>query len=462
MAPCSGRASSLAHLSSTCLRRCLVTQTQNAASPQARTPNYCPVCGRLLADGGATRPDPTLCLRASPSGSTCIAGRFASNIANCGSTSFLAASAKNSGPYSSTKRPLDDQNVLAYTRIIQNVLVNLVPVTIRDVAKRLNLSITTVSRALDGYDDVAESTRQRVIRTAREMGYAPSHTARQLRRSRAESIGYILPTSGPRFTDPFFSEFIAGLGDEATSHNLDLLISTAPPDKPTERQMYERWVHSRRVDGIVLSRMRARDWRVQYLIENKFPVVALGHTLLSIDLPYVEVDARVGFALMVKHLAERGHTRIAYIGAPENLTLQVDRLAGFRDGLQAAGLTLDEALITEGDLTRAGGYEAAQRLLSLREPPTAIMGVNDLTAIGAMRAAHERGLVVGRDVAVAGYDGIEDGEHTHPPLTTLKRSVYDLARRLVNMLLAIIAGEPLAERQVMLPPELIVRGSTGG
>jgi len=191
-------------------------------------------------------------------------------------------------------------------------------------------------------------------------------------------------------------------------------------------------------------------------------VVALGHTLLSTGLPYVEVDARAGFALMVKHLAERGHKRIAFIGAPENLMLQVDRLAGFRDGLQAAGITFDESLIAEGDLTRAGGYEAAQRLLSLRRPPTAIMGVNDLTAIGAMRAAHEHGLVVGRDVAVAGYDGIEDGEHTHPPLTTLKRSVYDVARRLVNMLLTITAGEPLAERQVMLQPELIVRGSTGG
>ncbi len=165
---------------------------------------------------------------------------------------------------------------------------------------------------------------------------------------------------------------------------------------------------------------------------------------------------------MVKHLVERGHKRIAYIGALENLTLQVDRLVGFRDGLQTAGLTLDESLIAAGDLTRAGGYEAAQRLLSLHEPPTAIIGANDLTAIGAMRAAHERGLVVGRDVAIAGYDGIEDGEHTHPPLTTLKRSVYDLARRLVDMLLTIIEGEPLTERQVMLPPELIVRGSTGG
>ena len=110
------------------------------------------------------------------------------------------------------------------------------PVTIREVAKKLKLSITTVSRALDGYDDVAAQTRQRVIRTARAMGYVPSRAARQLRRQRADAIGYILPASGPQFTDPFFSEFMAGLGDEATSNNLDLLVSTAAPDTTAEKR----------------------------------------------------------------------------------------------------------------------------------------------------------------------------------------------------------------------------------
>ena len=274
-------------------------------------------------------------------------------------------------------------------------------VTIRDVAKQLNLSITTVSRGLDGYDDVAEETRQRIVAAAKELGYAPSHTARQLRRQRADAIGYILPTSGPRFSDPFFSEFIAGLGDEATSRNLDVLVSTAPPDSPAERQLYERWVRSRRVDGMVLSRMRTYDWRVKYLLKSGFPVAALGHTLLTEDAPQIEVNARAGFAGLVQHLVERGHRRIAYIGASPDLTLQVDRLAGYRDGLAAAQIPFDPSLTTEGDLTRPGGYQAALHLLTLREPPTAIIGVNDLTAIGAMRAAHEHGLVVGRDVAVA-------------------------------------------------------------
>src|SRR3990170_272614 len=113
-------------------------------------------------------------------------------------------------------------------------------ITIRDVARRLNLSTTTVSRALDGYDDVAEETRQLIIKTAQEMGYAPNQAARQLRRRRSDSIGYILPAETPRFSDPFFAEFTAGLGDEASAHGFDLLVSTAPPGSQVERQTYER------------------------------------------------------------------------------------------------------------------------------------------------------------------------------------------------------------------------------
>lgn len=334
------------------------------------------------------------------------------------------------------------------------------PVTIREVAKKLKLSITTVSRALDGYDDVAAKTRQRVIRTACAMGYVPSRAARQLRRQRADVIGYVLPTSGSHFTDPFFSEFIAGLGDEATSHNFDLLVSTAAPDTVAERQIYARWVQSRLVDGIVINRMRLRDWRARYLAKNDFPFVAHGHTLLSLKFPYIEIDSRRGVQVLVKHLVERGHRRIAYIGAPARLTLQADRLAGYRNGLSAAQIAFDETLVAAGDLTRAGGYHAALQLLDLPQPPTAIIGANDLTAAGAMRAARERGLSVGRDIAIAGYDGTDDSEHMQPPLTTLKQPVYEIARRLVKMLLARIEGKELLEPQLVLQPELIVREST--
>jgi LacI family transcriptional regulator len=335
-------------------------------------------------------------------------------------------------------------------------------VTIRDVAKQLNLSITTVSRALDGYDDVAPSTRARVLAAAREMGYVPSRAARNLRRQRADIIGYVIPASGTRFTDPFFSEFIAGLGDQAVSHNFDLLVSTATPDTPEEKQVYTRWVQSRLVDGVILSRMRLDDWRVNFLTKHQVPFVAHGRTEGKAEYPFIEVDSRAGFVLLVKHLVERGHTRIAYIGAPPRFTLQRDRFAGYCDGLQAMNLPFDETLVAEGDLTRAGGYRAAQSLLALPNPPTAIIGANDLTADGVIRAARERGMVVGRDLAIAGYDGTEESEHTQPPLTTLRQPVYETARNLVTMLIALIQGEPFAPSQIILPPELIIRESTGG
>lgn len=334
------------------------------------------------------------------------------------------------------------------------------PITIREVAKQLNLSITTVSRALDGYSDVSEETRQRVIKVAKEMGYTPSRNARQLRRQRTDTIGYIMPTSQPRFADPFFSEFIAGLGDEASAQNLDLLITRAPPNQEGEQVVYQRWIQGRRVDGIVLSRLRQDDWRVHYLHESGFPFVAFGRTNIPIEFPHIGVDGASGIRRLIAHLVEQGHQRIAFVSAPPDLTLQADRFRGYREGLAEAGIIFDERFIAEGNLTRDGGYLAAKKLMALPSPPTAIIGVNDLTAIGILRAARELGISVGSDLAVAGFDGIDDTEHTAPPLTTLKQPVYDCARRLVRMLAALTNNEPLQEPQVLLFPELIIRDST--
>lgn len=336
------------------------------------------------------------------------------------------------------------------------------PPSIRDVAKKLNLSITTVSRAIDGYDDVAKATRELVIRTAREMGYTPNRAARQLRKQRSETIGYILPTEKPQFADAFYSEFIAGLGDMAASNNFDLLVSTAPPDSAAEQTLYERWVQGRKVDGIVLNRTRLHDWRVQYLAGQNFPFVTLERSLLPVEFIGVEADAHQCLLDLMAHLINQGHSRIAYIGAPPDLKIEHDRHNSYLAGLKMAHIIPDPAIITRANLTPEGGYQAAGQLLGLENMPTAIVCINDFTAIGAMHAAHERGLKVGRDIAIAGFDGISDSAHTQPPLTTLDQPVYEIAHRLAGMLLTLINGEPLAERQVRIEPKLIIRESTGG
>lgn len=335
-------------------------------------------------------------------------------------------------------------------------------ITIRDVAKRLNLSITTVSRALDGYSDVAEETRQLIVKTAQEMGYVPNQAARQLRRRRSDSIGYILPADTPRFYDPFFTEFTAGLGDEAAVHGLDLLVSAARPGSQDEQQAYERWVRGRKVDGIILNRLRIFDWRVQYLSMAQFPFVTLERSLDPYEYPSVEVNGRRWFRMLIEHLASLGHQRIAYIGALPELKIQADRLEGYREGLKSQELDFDINLVVEGDLTSEGGYQAGARLLALSNPPSAIACVDDMTAIGVLHAARERGLMVGEDLAVAGFDGIEGFEHTQPPLTTINQPVYQIARQLVQMLAYRIKGIPLEEQHVEIEPVLEMRQSTMG
>ncbi len=335
-------------------------------------------------------------------------------------------------------------------------------ITIRDVARRLNLSITTVSRALDGYDDVAEDTRQLVIRTAQEMGYAPNRAARQLRRKRSDTIGYILPASQPQFADPFFSEFIAGLGDALAESDYDLLVSTAPPGSERERLLYQRWVQGRKVDGFVLNRMRLYDWRAQYLAQQDVHFVSMERSLDPIPAACIVVDTQSGMAELMAHLTGLGHRRIAYIGASPQLKIQADRLAGYRQGLERMGITPDPSLELEADLTPAGGYQVARQLLALPDPPTAIVCINDLTAFGVLHAAHERGLRFGHELAVTGFDGVEDAAHSEPPLTTLNQPVYEIARKLVQMLLDLIDGKLLDTPQVRLRPRLLIRPSTTG
>jgi LacI family transcriptional regulator len=322
-------------------------------------------------------------------------------------------------------------------------------------------SITTVSRALDGYADVAKETRQLVETTALEMGYVPNRAARQLRRQRTDTIGYILPSEKPQFVDPFFSEFIAGLGDEAAARNFDLLVSAAPPDSPSEKALYQRWVQGGRVAGMVVNRVTLHDWRLKYLNTQNVHHVSLERSLSKIGFVGIKVNSHGGIIDLVNYLIDQGHQRIAYIGGSTQLRIDYDRFSGFQAGLRQAKLKHISSFIERSDLTSEGGFQAASRLLDLNQPPTAIICANDLTAIGALHAAHERGLKVGAEIAITGFDGIADSAHTHPPLTTLEQPVYAIARQLVSMLIALINNENLEIRQVKIQPKLLLRASTG-
>lgn len=333
-------------------------------------------------------------------------------------------------------------------------------VGLKEIAKRVGRSVTTVSRALAGYDDVSEATREQVRQVALELGYEPNIAARQLQKQRTDTIALILPTFGPRFSDPFFSEFLAGVGNEAARQGFDLLVSTRPPG-PEEEQAYLKNIRSRRVDGFIIVRTRRRDPRMVILRKHNRPFVAFGRVEGNNDFPLVDEDGESGIRMVVEHLIEQGHTRLAFIAASSDFMFAHYRLNGFITTLQAHGLLVDPALICEGDLTQGAGREAGGWLLDLPQTPTAIVACNDLMALGAISAAQERGLVVGQDIAITGFDDTPWAEHAHPPLTTVHQPIYQIGTMVCEMLVKVINGEQLAERQIILQPSLVIRQSSG-
>jgi len=334
------------------------------------------------------------------------------------------------------------------------------PVTLQDIADRLGVSVATVSRALAGYDDVAPATRQRVLQAAQEMGYRPNIIARMLQKQRTDTIGFIIPTHGPRFSDPYFSELLTGVGNKAAEQEFDLLVSTRAPGAE-ELKAYERMVMERRVDGLLVVRTRQQDQRIAYLIEQRFPFVAFGRSDLGADFPYLDVDGETGLRQLTQHLVGLGHRRIAYVSAPLDLMFASHRLEGYKEALVANSIPFDETLIAVGELTERSGYAAGRDFLTQDERPTAIIACNDLMALGVISAAQGLGLTVGHDVAVAGFDDIPLAEHSHPPLTTMRQPIYEIGQRICEMVICLLQGETLEERHVILEPQLVVRKSCG-
>jgi LacI family transcriptional regulator len=334
-------------------------------------------------------------------------------------------------------------------------------VTLKDIARRVGRSITTVSRALAEYDDVSPETRVLVRRVATEMGYTPNISAQRLRKQRMETLGLILPTFGPRFADPYFSEVLAGVGDKAAEYSYDLLVSTRAPDSAEELEAYRHKTRGRRVDGLIVVRTRRQDQRIALLMESEVPFVAFGRTAQGYDFPFVDEDGELGMKLVVDHLLDLGHRRIACLAPPPSLMFSTYRLHGFRRAFEGQGLPVDEDLVIYGDLTQRSGYVLAQQLLARPNPPTAIAACNDLMALGAMSAAQEYGLTVGQDIAITGFDDVSPAEHSHPPLTTVHQPVYQIGAIICEMLIKCLRGDPLPKRHVILKPSLVVRGSSG-
>ncbi len=323
---------------------------------------------------------------------------------------------------------------------------------IRRVAELAGVSVATVSRTLKNPDVVAPATRERVQAAVAAANYRPNGMAVQFRSRRTGNLVVLVPL----IANSFFARVIAGIQQAAQAAGYRVLLCDTAGDERRERE-YAELVYARQADGVI--QLRAFD---PFAGQGDIPpVVNACEVLAEHTWPKVRLDNRAAARCLTEHLLALGHRRIALIKGPEDSPLTLERLAGYQEALTQAGIALDPGLLYEGDFTLAAGAAAAKALLTLPERPTALFCCSDEMAIGALQILRRSGLRVPEDISLAGFDDIAFAAYTEPPLTTIAQPAEAFGQRAVAMLLEVLNGGTPAAREVVLPFELKVRGSTG-
>jgi LacI family transcriptional regulator len=327
-----------------------------------------------------------------------------------------------------------------------------------DVAKRAGVSRATVSYVLnkraDGRIPITEETRERVLEAARALGYAPHALARSLRSGLTHTIGLLIPDTN----NPHYMDILSGVEAEVVAQDYYLVLISATLDPERERHCL-RSLFQQRLDGLILAPTfpDLLEDEIEELLDHTSPVVFV--------TPYPDADCayadmRGGAEAMMDHLIALGHRRIGFVHGVARNGLSGARVVVYREKSHLPGSVPDERLIVHCGHTIQDGYQAARQLLAVDAPPTAIWTVNDLLAIGALRAIRERGLRVPEDISLAGFDDIAFAAQLYPPLTTVDIHGMELGRRAARLLFRRIEDPALEPIQEMLDTELVVRAST--
>ena len=327
--------------------------------------------------------------------------------------------------------------------------------TIREVAKHAGVSYATVSHVINDTRFVSEPTRARVLAAMEVLNYQPNTLARSLRKGQTNTLGLILPDSA----NPFFAEIGRSIEDTAYRLGYSVVLCNTERDIAREEH-YVDVLSKKQVDGMIFVTAGDQVDSLKFLLGREMPVVLVDRDLPNIEVDAVLTDNRVGGYLATRHLTELGHQRIACIVGPSSITPGADRIIGYRNALEEAGTPYDESLIVSGDYHPNSGYQLARQLLHQDDPPSAIFALNDLMAMGVLRAAAELGQRIPQDLAVIGYDNIELARFTNPPLSTVAQEKAELGNQAVQILIERIEDKALPMRRLVLPPRLIVRGST--
>lgn len=333
--------------------------------------------------------------------------------------------------------------------------------TLEQIAKLAGVSRSTVSRVVNDDPNVSDEVRQRVWKVIRETGYQPHAAARSLVTRRTQIIGVIIPESVTTlFTDPFFSLLLAGITAACNENRYHLMLSLFNSPEGSDA-IYQRVLRSAYLDGVIVASATSDDPLIPRLLRDGIPFVLVGRHL-DRRVTYVDVDNLGGARMATEHLIRLGHKRIATVTGPLGMLSAQDRLAGYKQALEAHGLPVDTSLIAEGDYREGGGMAAARRLLPAS--PTAIFAASDVMAVGVLKALRQEGVDVPRDVALVSFDDLPVATAVQPALTTVRQPIDYLGRTAVQLLLDLINRPPdvtSVPQRLVLPTELVVRGSCG-
>ncbi|GLU30392.1 LacI family DNA-binding transcriptional regulator [Trinickia caryophylli] len=327
--------------------------------------------------------------------------------------------------------------------------------TIRDVAQRAGVSYTTVSHVLNNTRPVSEEKRARVMAAIAELNYVPSAPARSLKARSTSTIGLVVPNN----TNPYFAEFARGIEGFLRRSGYCVFLCNSDNDVVTQRECL-RVLYQNRIDGLIVASVDEDESVAEDLKAMRVPVVVFDRPIAGLDADLVQIDHEAGAMMATRHLLDLGHTRIGCIAGASGTAVSAIRVAGFKRAMAEHGVPVLPGAIVEGDFTCPGGYVAARTLFDT-VAPTAVFASNDMMAIGALRAASERGLRVPADCSIVGFDDVEMSRYVHPALSTVGQTILRLGEAAAKMLLDRLSGTVTGPAQTcVIEPNLHMRESS--
>jgi LacI family transcriptional regulator len=332
--------------------------------------------------------------------------------------------------------------------------------TVHDVARHAGVSTSTVSHVLNRTRFVSDELRERVLAAMRELDYTPNAAARMLTLKRSQTIGLIVSD----IRNPFFASVARGVEDVAQEQGYTLVLCNSDESAWRETACLYA-LETRAVDGVLLASAGVADEHLSRLVQAGYPIVLVDRDLPELGAPAVLLDNEGAAYSAVWHLITRGHQRIAMLSGRAAISTTTERVAGYQRALREAGIDLDDRLVVSGESTSEGGVIAANKVLELDDPPSAVFSGNNLMSIGALQAIGNRGLLVPEDVALVGFDDFPFpwSDAFRPHLTTVAQPTYELGRRAAELLVQRLKGvsSTASPERVVLEGKLVVRESSG-